>query len=278
MKLKNNQKENNEIKNRGKGDHPMIVVPVNCPEAKTCENYVKNNINYEQLNVNGFYLIDVNDEIKNEYYNSNEFIYKYSNIFGKVEGFDVQHNGQNIQDIIPNYDDQYKQTYGSSRTILEMHTELAFLENPPDYILLYCVRPDHDNIAETYLYDSFYALKFMSPNEKNILSMKKFKFGVDQGATNADKIQQFPCFPIINENHNILLRYDIDLCEATCEESYKAIKKFDKILKRFYFSIKMQENQILIINNKRIIHSRSPFFPRFDGNDRWLKRAFINKK
>ena len=32
---------------------------------------------------------------------------------------------------------------------------------------------------------------------------------------------------------------------------------------------------ILVIDNHRCVHGRTPFAPRYDGTDRWLKRALV---
>lgn len=37
----------------------------------------------------------------------------------------------------------------------------------------------------------------------------------------------------------------------------------------------LMEGDLLVFNNRRTIHARSPFYPRMDGTDRWLKRTYI---
>jgi L-asparagine oxygenase len=32
---------------------------------------------------------------------------------------------------------------------------------------------------------------------------------------------------------------------------------------------------LLIIDNRRAVHGRTAFTPRYDGRDRWLKRAYL---
>jgi L-asparagine oxygenase len=36
----------------------------------------------------------------------------------------------------------------------------------------------------------------------------------------------------------------------------------------------LQPGEIILIDNNRAVHGRSPFFPKFDGNDRFLIRCF----
>jgi L-asparagine oxygenase len=37
----------------------------------------------------------------------------------------------------------------------------------------------------------------------------------------------------------------------------------------------LQSGDILVIDNRRAVHGRTPFNPRYDGTDRWLKRALV---
>jgi alpha-ketoglutarate-dependent taurine dioxygenase len=37
----------------------------------------------------------------------------------------------------------------------------------------------------------------------------------------------------------------------------------------------LQAGDVLVIDNERAVHGRTPFVPRYDGTDRWLKRALV---
>jgi alpha-ketoglutarate-dependent taurine dioxygenase len=37
----------------------------------------------------------------------------------------------------------------------------------------------------------------------------------------------------------------------------------------------LSDGDVLVIDNDRAVHGRSPFVPRYDGTDRWLKRALV---
>ena len=36
----------------------------------------------------------------------------------------------------------------------------------------------------------------------------------------------------------------------------------------------LQPGDIMLVDNNRAIHGRSPFFPKYDGNDRFIVRSF----
>ena len=37
----------------------------------------------------------------------------------------------------------------------------------------------------------------------------------------------------------------------------------------------LSDGDVLVIDNDRAVHGRTPFVPRYDGTDRWLKRALV---
>ncbi|MGA0208053.1 MAG: TauD/TfdA family dioxygenase, partial [Ilumatobacteraceae bacterium] len=37
----------------------------------------------------------------------------------------------------------------------------------------------------------------------------------------------------------------------------------------------LQRGDVLVIDNHRAVHGRTPFTPRYDGTDRWLKRSLV---
>jgi len=41
------------------------------------------------------------------------------------------------------------------------------------------------------------------------------------------------------------------------------------------YSNKLEPGDLLIINNRKVMHGRSEFIPRYDGQDRWLQRVYV---
>jgi L-asparagine oxygenase len=58
--------------------------------------------------------------------------------------------------------------------------------------------------------------------------------------------------------------------EAALAELSRAIEMSKQV---FHLS----SGQIAIIENWKVVHGRTPFTPRYDGNDRWLKRVMVRR-
>lgn len=197
---------------------------------------------------------------------------------GTLCSYSVQHDGRIFHDIIPMQSHSTKQTFASSAIDLEMHTELAFVENPPDYLMLYCIRPDREGLAETHFYDSRLALTQVPKVLRDRLCEPGYAFDVDEGATVEEaRGQMGRNFPIIEDQTLELLRYDIDLCTPVKPIYKDALSRLHEALKGMKISLRLRTGQLVVIDNRRIVHSRNVFKAHFDGRDRWLKRAFVRK-
>ncbi|GGK32127.1 hypothetical protein GCM10011322_18480 [Salinarimonas ramus] len=169
-----------------------------------------------------------------------------------------------------------QQSSASSSVTLEMHTELAFVDDPPDYVLLFCVRQDPNAEAETYLFDAFDAFNTIGCEDMIELSKDQFCFGTDINVTeNLDTsvIDR----SIVDLVAMRLMRYDVDLYKRTGSRADRAFDNLLRALVAVRTSIKLNHGQLIIIDNKRVVHSRSHFNAAYNGRDRWLKRSLVQR-
>jgi hypothetical protein len=60
------------------------------------------------------------------------------------------------------------------------------------------------------------------------------------------------------------------------EEVQAAYERLRKKAAELAEGVFLTQGDLLIINNKRTVHARTSFTPRFDGSDRWLKKIFVS--
>ncbi len=41
-----------------------------------------------------------------------------------------------------------------------------------------------------------------------------------------------------------------------------------------YTAVALRPGDLLVLDNRRAVHARTAFTPRFDGTDRWLQRVY----
>jgi L-asparagine oxygenase len=125
-------------------------------------------------------------------------------------------------------------------------------------------------------------IEHVIPEEKEIHSQKKLLTCVDLSFRCHGKdfiegdvrgpmsiLQEFP-----NKESVPLLRFDQDLMRGTDEVSQRLIPKIVDLYHQYRISHCLQPGEILFIDNQRAVHGRSAFFPKYDGNDRFLIRCF----
>jgi Taurine catabolism dioxygenase TauD, TfdA family len=79
---------------------------------------------------------------------------------------------------------------------------------------------------------------------------------------------------LVFDKHPEGLVFDQDLMRGTDPRSEQMIHKIVDIYYKHRIAHNLQPGEILFIDNRSALHGRSPFFPKYDGNDRFLIRCF----
>ncbi|MCU0565785.1 MAG: TauD/TfdA family dioxygenase [Oculatellaceae cyanobacterium Prado106] len=196
---------------------------------------------------------------------------------GHLVSYIQEKNGDLFQNLAPVPTDEQVQASSGSRTRLQFHRETVFHPYAPEYLLLLCLRPDHDRIAETTCASITHALPLLSESDRDLLFQPLYRTGIDYSFGNHQTIKgNGPVMPILYGNrHDPFLNYDEDLMTALTPEAEAALNSLKGAIASVYRGIKLDIGDLLCIDNRRTVHGRSSFTPRYDGFDRWLQRSFV---
>lgn len=201
---------------------------------------------------------------------------------GEMIAYEAEGYGELFQDVVPVESMAKNQTSVGSNTELEIHTEQAFSKLRPDFLSLACLRGDPN--AFTYILPVGTILDNLSIDEIELLNKPHWYTGVDlsfklnghefiegdiRGPMSILGIDKSDI-----ENPAFSLRFDQDLMYGTNDESQQMIKKVVDIYYRCRISHNLKPGEIIFLDNRFAVHGRSPFFPKYDGNDRFLVRCF----
>ena len=193
---------------------------------------------------------------------------------GEMISYEAEGGVPLFQDIVPVKNMAELQTSVGSNKELEIHTEQAFSDLRPDILCLACLKMDSN--AFTYILPVNILLAHLSTPEINLLYQPLWYIGIDLSfqinGTDAEK--RGPISILYGPRENPSLVFDQDLMEGTTEESQKILLKIVNIYYQYRISHCLQPGDILFIDNRYGVHGRSPFFPKYDGNDRFLIRSF----
>ena len=193
---------------------------------------------------------------------------------GEPVGFAQEHGGDIVQDLYPLAASIGRQLSTSSGVELAFHTETAFHPHKPKFLLLLCLRGDP--AAATMLCSVDDIVSLLPPTTVEVLRQPRFRCGVDEsfGAGSAWITEPTPVIDDAADG-TLILTFDGELTLGTDARAQAATREVTEAIARARSAVTLDRGDLLIIDNHRAVHGRSPFTARFDGTDRWLQRTFV---
>ncbi|MFB7286687.1 TauD/TfdA family dioxygenase [Actinacidiphila glaucinigra] len=199
-----------------------------------------------------------------------------SALMGHPIAWEGQQDGRFVHNIVPSPGHETEQTGASSTVLLSPHTEDAFHPGRAHLLLLCCLR-NHDNIATTAagIRKTHLADQDIAALSKAVLPiLPDDAYAEAQGFTD----QAPPPVPTLHTtDEGMTLRYDpayTPLDDAD-DDFRAAYERLSEELARVSVAVSLSPGDVLVVDNDLVVHGRVPFQARYDGTDRWLKRASV---
>lgn len=199
----------------------------------------------------------------------------FNEYMGHMVSYEAEGDGYLFQDMVPNKELSKTQTSLGSNVELELHTEQAFSDYRPDYLSLACIKGDTN--AYTFFLHVNQIIEQMTDEEICYLENKNWKIGVDMSfaLNGCDFAARGPLSILKYNGQHYDLVFDQDLLMAETKTANKIIDEIVNVYYNCRNGYVLQPGEILILDNHKVVHGRSVFQPRFDGNDRFIVRSFI---
>ena len=204
-----------------------------------------------------------------------ETLIRVAKTFGTPVSFAQEQNGRLIQNILPVRGFSNRQISTSSDAELLLHTETAFHPYKPARILLMCLRGDASAFTTYATADEI--LPKLTAAEVETLSQPRFITSLDESFLNEAQ-PDFELYVSILRNHEIYgwdMTFDYSLMRGADDEASSALESFRNAVMSSVRRVRLTEGDIMVIDNSKTVHGRTPFAPRYDGTDRWLKRVLV---
>lgn len=201
---------------------------------------------------------------------------------GGQVGYLQEKGGALYQDIVPRESKGDTQTSESFSTLLQLHTETAFHPHKPDYVSLFCLRGDHDGKAATVWTSVPRIMEGLECRHiQTLYEHDRFAFEIDESFGNESRDANGRAIPVLqgarDDPHMV---YDQDMMKApeSDEEARAASAALLTAAKSSLLEVVLKPGDLLVLANRKSIHGRSNFTPRWTEPDvrtnRWLLRAF----
>ncbi len=197
---------------------------------------------------------------------------------GDMVAYEAEGHGRLFQDMVPKRSAARTQTSLSSGVELELHTEQAFSLMRPDWVSLACLRDAPD--AATYALAARDLVAALESGEVEMLREALWTTGVDasfrvSGHAFVHGDRRGPLAIIKGANEDPSIRFDQDLDWGISPEANALCARIVEVYPRLRRERVLKPGQMLLIDNHRVVHGRSPFTARFDGTDRFIVRSFV---
>jgi L-asparagine oxygenase len=202
---------------------------------------------------------------------ASNLLLKYGSHYGHAVGYKQEQNGRLIQHILPNPKTEYSQISSSSKTVLKLHTETAFHPYKPDWIILMCLRGDKG--AFTTYADIHDILRDLDEGTIEELRKNQFATKTDESFRTVAGNDKEIRLPILTGETDFC--YDDDLMTGLNGSAERALGELRGAVEANTHEISLESGDVFIINNRKLVHGRKPFQPRYDGTDRWMLRLLI---
>lgn len=197
-------------------------------------------------------------------------------MLGSMTGYADEKNGALVHEVHPVRGEETRiENTGSVN--FGFHTENAHHPLRPDFLGLLCLRQDHDRIGVTRVSSIRDAVSDLSPQTIAVLRAPRFRSlyptSFTRGAS-GERPSSAPHPIISGEAPDYFMRFDLDNTYALDDDGKAALEELNSALDHNRREVLLEPGDLAVINNHVAAHGRSGFTPRYDGQDRWLRRFY----
>jgi L-asparagine oxygenase len=198
--------------------------------------------------------------------------------FGDLYSYMTEKRGEIIQNIVPVPNREHKRSNEGSLLDFLLHTENAYFDFRPDYLLLFGLRADEGGEAATTVAYAKSALRLLSDSVVEGLRQPLYRVGAPESFLDAHGRKLWSeATPIISGSaHYPEVRVNFNGAIALTSIAAAALKEFQEALNAVTMKFVLQPEELLVIDNRKAVHGRTAFNATFGPNARWLQRAYVH--
>jgi len=199
---------------------------------------------------------------------------KYAYKYGIPTGYKQEQDGRLINSVLPNPATEFQQISSSSKANLELHTETAFHPYKPSHVLLLCLRGDHQAPTTYAIVDEI--VESLDNETVALLKQPLYITAIDDSFRTHGEPNKSIVLPILKEDERGLsICFDEFFMRGETFEAQEALNKLKIAITEKTREIVLEAGDLFVLDNRKTIHGRKPFSPRYDGTDRWVLRCLV---
>jgi L-asparagine oxygenase len=197
-----------------------------------------------------------------------------ASVLGSLIGYRQEKEGLLIHDVCPQPGREDRQENSGSQ-YFDVHTENAFHPLRPDHVLLLCLRDDVSRTARTMVGSAAMALPLLPARDIEVLRQPLFRHRMPTSFVTGGEAAYSSLQPVLTgPEDDQRMCVDAFNTVAANDDAGGALDHLVGALKSVLVGPVLAPGDLLVVDNRRAVHARTGFEPRYDGSDRWLQRAF----
>ncbi|CAM6089151.1 unnamed protein product [Calypogeia fissa] len=166
-----------------------------------------------------------------------------------------------------------------SKELLDFHVDYAQLcaAKFPNVLVFMGVRGDRNKEGKTLLCNHRKLYQMLDPKDIEVLRTETLTWDVGMAHFSNHVIKGSETNPQINLfEENISAAGGFDKAVKGSPEARAAYRRVKEIAATLAEGVWLDSGDVLLLNQKKVSHGRSPYHAKYDGNDRWLQRTLVN--
>lgn len=161
-----------------------------------------------------------------------------------------------------------------------LHVDCVNMESPPDFVVFRCVRPDLPGFGASLVCPTTPALQQLSAQSRAVLSTLRVSEGKSEALNHVG--HALSKFSVVDRNWG--LRYTGRLLEADLfvGDERSALLELDRLVNVLSVRIELAEHDILIIDQRTVLHGRCPVsvqqHGKPDAERRLIEQIFLRER
>jgi L-asparagine oxygenase len=192
---------------------------------------------------------------------------------GDPAAYLAEKSGALVQDVVP-VPGRERFSGNAGSALLTFHNENAFHQHEPDYVLLLCLRADHDRTAGLRTACLREVLPLLSDASREALFAPEF-ITTPPPSFGADGVTRSPQPVLFGAPEEPDMRMATIATRPLTARAEAALVAFGEACDAAARTLRLAPGDMAILDNRVTAHGRTAFRPRYDGADRWVQRTFV---
>ncbi|MFC4564335.1 TauD/TfdA family dioxygenase [Nocardiopsis mangrovi] len=194
-------------------------------------------------------------------------------LVGEPFNFRTLYEGRIVQHVVPVSRMEHTQTGESSKGTLDWHVEDGFTADRCDHFGLLCVRGDTSAVTE------FAGVRDLRLPDAAGAVLREPRFAMAPDTAHVLQTPRAAVTAVISgPAHAPEICYDahyLTPSDPGDHEAAEALALLAGALDRVKAGHVLEQGDLLLLDNRRVVHARTSFDARYDGADRWLMRTMV---